>query len=482
MPAGNERGACVLMKIYFPDTNFFFECRKVSDLPWHELEGVAAADATEVRLIVPSPVITEIDRHKQRGNSRTAKRAREASALLRQALSSLGNTVEVRAANPRVTLSLPPVVRTDPITYPSLDPSRADHRIILECVELLKAEPNLRLLTDDTLLVLAARSIGLEPILIPDGWKLAAEKDERDDELDRLRNELRTHKQNAPDLAFTLRDAEGAEVSSIEIQVPVFDVSDAAIDEGAAAVASAYPMETDFRKSARATHFLRSALDPLGHWRPPTEGEIERYKSEQYPNWRENLRKVLPTLAFRTTKAASEALFTVSIANTGLVNATNARLFIDGFDGVLVHDPLDDEDRDKREKGLLIPNPPSPPRGRHVSIGHIANPITPIMRDFPGLMRPPRRDPSSFYHVDRPSTPDASLQLTCDALPHQSKDYNLDFRLLFSHDELANKPRVRVRLEASNLRKPIEKFLTVSVTVQPTSFKDLLEKLLGFPI
>jgi hypothetical protein len=29
------------MKIYYPDTNFFFECRKGSDLPWHELEGVA---------------------------------------------------------------------------------------------------------------------------------------------------------------------------------------------------------------------------------------------------------------------------------------------------------------------------------------------------------------------------------------------------------------------------------------------------------
>jgi rRNA-processing protein FCF1 len=78
------------MKVYFPDTNFFFDCRRAGDLPWHELEGVKGGQASDVRLIVPSAVVTEIERHKAKGNSRAAKRARDASALLRGALEAAG--------------------------------------------------------------------------------------------------------------------------------------------------------------------------------------------------------------------------------------------------------------------------------------------------------------------------------------------------------------------------------------------------------
>ncbi|MFL9828743.1 PIN domain-containing protein [Rhodoplanes sp. SY1] len=299
------------MKLYFPDTNFFFECRKAADLPWHELEGVVSSAASEVRLIVPSAVITEIDRHKQKGNSRTARRAREASALLRQAVQSADHTVEVRSAVPRVTLSLPPVLRIDPAAHPNLDHSRADHRIILEYLQLVTIEPNLRILTDDTLLILAARSVGLDPLLIPEGWKLGAEKDERDDELDQLKAELNTFKQNAPVLAFTILDSEGTDTTSINVPVPLFELSDEEIETAAAAVATAFPMATNFREKPSAADQLFGSYDPvlgsynpMRHWRPPRQEEIEHYKKEAYPNWRQELLRELPRLARRITDAA----------------------------------------------------------------------------------------------------------------------------------------------------------------------------------
>ena len=93
------------MKTYFPDTNFFFECRKASDLAWHEVDPSATAPGPDIRLIVPPTVITEIERHKAKGNSRTAKRARETSALLRQALTSPCHEVELRPGKPRVVLA-----------------------------------------------------------------------------------------------------------------------------------------------------------------------------------------------------------------------------------------------------------------------------------------------------------------------------------------------------------------------------------------
>lgn len=74
-------------------------------MAWSEI----APDIDEIDLIVAPTVITEIERHKQKGNSRTAKRAREASALLRKALQSTDQKTVVRSASPKVHLALPPV-------------------------------------------------------------------------------------------------------------------------------------------------------------------------------------------------------------------------------------------------------------------------------------------------------------------------------------------------------------------------------------
>ena len=84
---------------------------------------------------------------------------------------------------------------------------------------MVKTEPGLLVLTDDTLLVLAVRSLGFKPVLIPQAGKLAPEKDERDDELDRLREELKTYKQTSPDVAVVVLDAGGKEIKSMEPRI-----------------------------------------------------------------------------------------------------------------------------------------------------------------------------------------------------------------------------------------------------------------------
>lgn len=466
------------MILYFPDTNFFFEFRKASDLPWHELEGLSADAATEVRLIVPSSVVTEIERHKQKGNSRTAKRARDASTLLRQALQSPDHSVEIRASKPRVVLVLPPVVKTNPVDFPNLDPARSDHRIVMECAELLKTEAALRILTDDTLLVLAARSVGLAPILLPESWKLPPEKDERDDEIERLREEVRSLKQTTAEIAFSVQDVDGNEIKVFDARLARFEIAD--LDVSVAAVEAAVPMETDFRLKPTATSSLVGALgDPTKYWRAPRQEDIERYKAEAYPSWLEKVRRALPGLAIRLTTAGSEVPFSVSISNSGFVNALNVRLTIDAFDGVLLQNSLDSDDREEREKALALPPPPEPPRGHYVSIAKAIGSIShEIPRFIPGLLRSKERDPTGFYYIDYPRVPTSKLELTCEALPHQTSPYDLGFRLLLQHDELGKQPRVRVRLEASNLRKPVERFLAVKAAVEPADFNERLEELI----
>jgi hypothetical protein len=230
------------VKPFFPDTNFFFEFKAASVLDWHQLLGVPADQCPDICLIVPPTVMTQIESHKREGKNRTRRRAHETSALLRKALTSPDHAVELRAAKPRVILRLPPpVVRVDFSKHPNLDEKNPDHRIALEYLQVSKTEPDLVLLTDDTLLILAARALGFEPILPPESWKLVPEKDERDKEIESLRAEIKALKQTFPDMSVTVLGSDKMETDRIIAAVQVFEPSAQDIDEAVARVKAAFP-------------------------------------------------------------------------------------------------------------------------------------------------------------------------------------------------------------------------------------------------
>lgn len=464
------------MNLFFPDTNFFLECRKASDLPWHQLSETAHEAGSEIRLIVPPTVINEIERHKTKGNSRNAKRARDASAILRKALTSPGQMTELRNSNPRVVLELPPVVKVDFSQFPNLDSNKPDHWIATEYAEVCKTRPGLQILTDDTLLVLAARSLGFEPVLIPEDWKLPPEKDERDDELDRLREEVRNHRQTSPDMTLSVVGADEDGPGGIFAKIVTFDLPKNEIDAAIKVIGASHPMETNFQIDLSATAMLKATLSGLGTWRPPSDREIDSYKNKDYPAWRNSLRVSLPQLADQLSEFSHEVPFSVSISNNGFVNASHVKLTLTGYDGIVLLDRLSDEDAAERQDQLKPPSPPKPPRGEYVSISSLMATPSP----FGGLGYDPRphiprdRDPNGFYYTDgRPQWPQEELELTCEAFPHQGEPHVFRFRAVVS-DELKNKPRIRVKLEARNLRKPIERYIPISVTFEPGNFLNWL--------
>ena len=65
----------------FADTNLLIQGRSLEELDWS-----AWNEFDEVRLIVSSPVLREIDYRKNKGNDRVSKRARAASATFREIL------------------------------------------------------------------------------------------------------------------------------------------------------------------------------------------------------------------------------------------------------------------------------------------------------------------------------------------------------------------------------------------------------------
>jgi hypothetical protein len=171
-----------------------------------------------------------------------------------------------------------------------------------------------------------------------------------------------------------------------------------------------------------------------------------------------------------------EIPFTIMLANDGFVNAEEVRLTITAYDGVLLLHTLSEREKQERERSFLLPKPPNAPRGCYVSptlghrlsqapLGNFSNAIA------PGSLGPRPRQRNSFYFADE--SPEA-LQLTCEAFPHQDDPYRLEFRAVLANKErLGRAPRLRIQLQASNLRKPIEKFVSVSVTFTQGDFLEL---------
>lgn len=83
---------------FVADTNLFFECKRLEEIPWFDL----AVDPIVIALT--KPVLAEIDKHKKSGG-RTRKRAIEISGRIRGMLATLPPEVVIQNAGPRVVLS-----------------------------------------------------------------------------------------------------------------------------------------------------------------------------------------------------------------------------------------------------------------------------------------------------------------------------------------------------------------------------------------
>jgi hypothetical protein len=456
------------VKTYFPDTNFFFECRKAIDLPWHELDVPASGAGDDILLIVPPTVITEIERHKAKGNSRTAKRARDISAKLREALLATDRQTLLRESNPRVVLQLPPVFKVDFSQYPDLDRERPDHRIAAECATMTLSDANL--LTDDTLLALAARSISLSTVLIPMDWRLPPENDERDDALAKLQSELRGYKQAAPEIELNILDASGRAVTEFSWDIVRYVPSSRDMDAAVSMVKARHPMKTDFNESPPAGDPL---IQMMGMWRSIKPEAIREYQEKEYPEWVKEVREKLAELVSIYNGMAREIAFTISIANSGFVNAENLTLQMRGFDGLLLLDGFDEDELQDRKKLLSLPAPPAPPSsvnpmwsglGRHAFENFDRSLILPY--DIPG----PRQSNKLYFSSQWPGhIPVDQMELECAALPHQQDSTKRSFRA-YVGEQLGSAPRLRVIVAASNLRRPIEAFIKLKTTVATGNF------------
>lgn len=109
--------------MFIADTNLFFECKRLEELPWSDL----AVDPVIIALT--KPVLAEIDKHKK-GGGRTRKRAIEIFGHIKNMLNANSPEEVVKQASPRVVLRFMPIVLPDPALADFLDYSINDDRIV----------------------------------------------------------------------------------------------------------------------------------------------------------------------------------------------------------------------------------------------------------------------------------------------------------------------------------------------------------------
>src|SRR5260221_7173731 len=90
VPYPDQIRAMAQHKILFPDTNIFLQCKALNELQWSD-----AIDADEIELLIGAPVQDEIDRLKNDGNQRRARRARDTNRLFRDVLASTDESLLV---------------------------------------------------------------------------------------------------------------------------------------------------------------------------------------------------------------------------------------------------------------------------------------------------------------------------------------------------------------------------------------------------
>ena len=146
---------------FFVDTNLFIQCQAPEQLdwsPWHDFE--------EVKLIVSTPVLREIDSLKTRGG-RAGKRARAASAKFRQMRGQSHKVVH--AQSPRVVLSVEPQHTYSQDLADRLNYAERDDQLIGTIHQFARSNPtsDVRLLTHDTIPLYTAQGLDLTADQIP---------------------------------------------------------------------------------------------------------------------------------------------------------------------------------------------------------------------------------------------------------------------------------------------------------------------------
>lgn len=363
--------------VFVADTNLFFECKRLEELPWSDL----AADPIVIALT--KPVMAEIDKHKK-GSGRTRKRAIEISGRIRGMLTSPPPEVIIQDAGPRVVLRLMSIVQPDPDLAGSLDYTINDDRIVGTVATISKDETftSVSMLTDDSVAASTAHGLGIPFVLIPENWKRPPEETTEAKQIKELQKDIATYRAQEPSIRIkdVSTDTEQAHV----VRRVALALEPSKIDQLIDKLKERHPIQQDFTAPAPET---RDDGEEISYEAPDAEA-IKRYTSEAYPKWIDACRAVFEKLHEGLIAQEDEVELIYSVANSGTRPATNMRVSFEAKGNIYIRRrPDDTENAEDQEIASIVSRSPQPPN-------------LPAPPPAPAVRRIVKRPPTALDGVD----------------------------------------------------------------------------------
>ncbi len=475
---------------YVVDTNFFLQCHPPEMIDW---SLIGASD--DILLLVPRPVQKEIDRFKQKGSDRRSKRARLATKLFRKAIDDDNFECKVRDKNPRVVVRLLKGELNREKLPSSLDLDTSDDLIIAYLIVLRESGDPVKLITDDTNMMVTARDLGIPFVDVPDKWRLDPEPNKQEKEIDKLNKQIQALKSSNPVLGFDFTQESGVKAKELNIVITRFSDIDKVINDGVENLSRSIPPKSDFRQTAPKSNtigsLMNSVLDSMV-WEAPTEEQIRIYLEDQYPSWLENVRAKLENILKDEMKKTRRGVCTVLLSNTGNRPAEHVVVEFEAKGGLRLNQINNEEESEDDLVSMsdyipTLPHPPKAPKGEwnidkslNQSIQNFASNLNPgylpgvrgnYLQNFSPLP-PKKRNRYGFYWApSRPEGETENWRFECDEFKHQLDSEFFELGVVVPDEVESGRKSIHARVSASNLATPATEVLPVSIKTVERSCK-----------
>ena len=500
----------------FADTNLLIQCRPLEELDWS-----AWNTFKEVRLIVSSPVLREIDYRKNRGNDRIGKRARAASAMFREILNDKYKLV--RDSDPRVQLSVEPQHQPSKALEGRLDYQERDDQLIGTIYEFAERYPGneVRLLTHDTTPMYTAKSLGIAADVIPDEWLLPPENTRAEKEFTALKEENARLKKAEPSFAIRCLNSDETEIECYEFSYTWFEpLTDDQIDGLMQRLKDRFPLETDFGSREQTEREPKASVFRIPGTKeefvPATDEDIAKYRDEHYPQWLEQCENTIRNYHRTLRQETPLPAFAFLVENRGTRPAVDSLITIEARGNFKITPPArndqDEEDNEddegqRADLAAYLPRPLIAPRGRwrttiggnsqstfsaldtlYRSIHGFSNMADPS-RDLLGfdrstlnvpILQPTPHDPNAFYYKPhRPQMPQDAFSLKCDQWRHEDGEISFHGKFHLPTNQGVVSGALVCRIQAGNLSKTASKLIPVRLSISHASAFDRANELMN---